>query len=40
VIATVHPASILRTTDDAERERAFAAFVEDLRTVKRLLDGE
>jgi DNA polymerase len=37
VIATVHPASILRA-DDADRERALAEFVEDLRTVKRLLD--
>jgi|SRR4051794_1918115 uracil-DNA glycosylase family protein len=40
VMATVHPASILRAADDAERERAFAEFVADLRTLKRLLDGE
>lgn len=40
VVATVHPSSILRAADDAERERAFAAFVEDLRGVKRLLDAE
>jgi uracil-DNA glycosylase family protein len=40
VVATVHPASILRSADDAERERAFASFVEDLRGVKRLLDDE
>jgi len=40
VMATVHPASILRAADDAERERAFGEFVADLRTLKRLLDGE
>ena len=40
VMATVHPASILRAADDAERERAFAEFVADLRTLKRLLDGK
>ena len=40
VMATVHPASILRATDDAERERAFAAFVADLQVLKRLLDGD
>jgi uracil-DNA glycosylase family protein len=38
VIATVHPASILRSRDDAERKSAFDEFVSDLRTVKRLLD--
>lgn len=40
VVATVHPASILRAADDAERERAYASFVDDLRSVKRLLDDE
>ncbi len=40
VMATVHPASILRAADDAERERAFAEFVADLRSLKRLLDAE
>jgi uracil-DNA glycosylase len=33
VIATVHPSSILRTTDPDQRRREFAHFVEDLRQV-------
>ena len=36
VIATVHPSSILRA-DDADRAREMAAFVRDLKTVKRLM---
>ena len=36
--ATVHPSSILRAPDDA-RAGEMAAFVEDLRTVARHLDG-
>lgn len=40
VIATVHPASILRAEDDAARKAAFEAFVEDLRAVKVALDAE
>ena|SRR5256884_1072422 len=36
VTATVHPSSILRG-DPGERERNFAAFVDDLRVVARLL---
>jgi len=36
--ATVHPSSILRATDDAAREAEYAAFVEDLRGVARLLE--
>jgi DNA polymerase len=38
VIATVHPASVLRAPDPKARESDRQAFVEDLRTVKRLLD--
>jgi uracil-DNA glycosylase family protein len=34
VIATIHPSAILRSDD---REKEFAAFVDDLRVVKRLL---
>jgi uracil-DNA glycosylase len=39
VVATVHPASILRAPDPESRESEGRAFVEDLRTVKRLLEG-
>jgi uracil-DNA glycosylase len=38
VVATVHPASILRAQDDADREAQRQAFVDDLRVVKQLLD--
>jgi DNA polymerase len=37
VVATVHPSSILRATDSEARETERQAFIEDLRTVKRLL---
>ena len=37
VLATVHPSSILRARDEAERRDAYAAFVADLRVVKQLL---
>jgi uracil-DNA glycosylase family protein len=37
VIATVHPASILRAADDAARKAAFQDFVADLRVVARSL---
>ena len=37
-VATVHPSSVLRAPDDAAREEAMRAFVEDLRAVKRHLD--
>jgi uracil-DNA glycosylase family protein len=37
VMATVHPSSILRSDSDEERERAFEAFVDDLRVVERAL---
>ena len=36
-VATVHPSSILRAPDDAAREEAMAAFIADLRSVKRQL---
>ena len=35
--ATVHPSSLLRAPDDETRRRETAEFVEDLRTVARLL---
>jgi DNA polymerase len=38
VVATVHPSSILRAPDDATRQASRAAFVADLRAVRRLLD--
>ena len=38
VTATVHPSSILRG-EPQEREENFAAFVDDLRVVARLVDG-
>ncbi len=39
VVATVHPASILRAPDAKAREAAGRAFIEDLGRVKRLLDA-
>src|SRR5207302_1991675 len=36
VVATVHPSSILRAQDE-DREREMAAFVKDLRAVKKLM---
>ena len=39
VIATVHPSSILRAPDPETRELQFNAFVDDLRTVERALNG-
>jgi DNA polymerase len=38
VVATVHPASILRAPDPETRESEEQAFIEDLRTVKHLLE--
>ena len=38
--ATVHPSSILRAPDDETRERELAAFVEDLKGVAALLNGD
>jgi len=35
VVVTVHPSSLLRQTDDAERDRAMRAFVDDLRLAAR-----
>ena len=39
VVATVHPASVLRAPDRKARAADHEAFVNDLRAVKRLLDG-
>ena len=39
VVATVHPASILRERDEAARAEARAAFVRDLEVVRGLLDS-
>ena len=39
VLATVHPASVLRAPDPETRDQEQRAFVEDLRTVKRLLSS-
>ena len=39
VTATVHPSSILRQQDEQLRQAEFAAFVDDLRVVARLLDA-
>ena len=36
VVATVHPSSILRAQDE-DRDREMAAFVRDLKTVKKLM---
>jgi len=37
VLATVHPSSILRARDEAERREAYDAFVADLKVVAKLL---
>jgi uracil-DNA glycosylase family protein len=37
VYATVHPSSLLRTTDAAEREAAYKLFVADLKLIRRAL---
>ncbi len=37
---TVHPSSILRAPSEEDRHRAMAGFVEDLRIVARLLNGQ
>jgi uracil-DNA glycosylase len=37
VLATVHPSSILRARDEAERREAYGAFVADLKVVAGLL---
>jgi DNA polymerase len=37
VLATVHPSSVLRARDDAEREAAIARFIADLAVVAPLL---
>src|SRR5919197_1698346 len=39
VVATVHPASILRAPDPETRESEGRAFVADLRTVRKLLEN-
>jgi uracil-DNA glycosylase family protein len=36
-VATVHPSSILRAPDDAARDEAMQAFVEDLRSAQKAL---
>ncbi|TMB75516.1 MAG: UdgX family uracil-DNA binding protein [Chloroflexi bacterium] len=38
VVATVHPSSILRAQDDESRHEEMAAFIRDLRVVKKLLN--
>jgi DNA polymerase len=40
VVITVHPSALLRTQDDAERHRAYAAFVKDLKAAARLAFGK
>lgn len=37
VLVTVHPSLVLRSPDDASRQRAFAALVADLRRIKTRL---
>ncbi len=39
VLLTVHPSSLLRLTDDAERDEAMKRFVDDLRVAARALEG-
>lgn len=40
VVATVHPSSILRVPEEEGRHAALRAFIEDLRVVADLLQGE
>jgi len=40
VVATVHPSSILRAADEADRHVAFEQFVTDLRVAARALAGD
>ena len=40
VTATVHPSSILRSRTDEERELEMRRFVDDLRLVERVLNGD
>jgi uracil-DNA glycosylase len=35
VFATLHPSALLRVVDETERERAFDAFVADLKMIHR-----
>ena len=39
VVATVHPSSILRAPDPEAREAQLEAFIDDLRTVARIIHG-
>lgn len=39
VLATVHPSSILRARDEAERREAYATFAADLRAAAELLES-
>ena len=39
VTATVHPSAVLRAPDDEARHKAYAAFVEDLKAVRRKLEA-
>jgi len=36
VFVTVHPSSLLRVADEADKQAAYAQFVEDLRAVGAL----
>jgi uracil-DNA glycosylase len=40
IVATVHPSSILRMTEDEEREAAFDRFVDDLKVIGEALRRE
>jgi DNA polymerase len=40
IMATVHPSSILRMTEDEERDAAFDRFVEDLKVIRDALRRE
>ena len=39
MFVTVHPSSLLRAPDEAERRSAYAKFVEDMRAVERLVSA-
>ncbi|HLZ48654.1 MAG TPA: uracil-DNA glycosylase family protein, partial [Candidatus Limnocylindria bacterium] len=39
-IATMHPSSILRATDEASRREEYRAFVKDLKVVAKLMAAE
>ncbi len=38
VLITIHPSALLRLRDEEEKRSGYASFVNDLRSIERLLD--